>query len=320
MKQILLFMTDFYGYNNEIIKELNNQNYNVTFFLDKIKLTLKDRILGKFDKNYLNKKFSKYFNECLKTIENKKFDMILIIFGGNFFRKEHIEILRKNFSNTKIVYYAWDSVKNFPLIKDLLLESDISYTFDPEDARKYNSKFLPLFYVNKSPLKTKNIYDISTVMSFFSEKAENLNNVLSVIPKDLNTFIYLKVRDKLYYWKLKICDRHKIKELEKFFEYETLDKEKVYNIFLNSKAVIDCPLPNQNGMTMRTFEVLSFNKKLITTNRNIVNYDFYTPDNIFIVEKGKMLPNNFLNSSFNEDFALSEKYSIKSFIRTLTQI
>lgn len=318
MKNLLLFMTDFYGYNEEIISEINNQGYHVTWFLDKLILTQTDRIYGKINRNYIEKKFDKYFEKCLNDIKDRIFDKILIIFGAVFIKERHINLLRKIFPNVPIIYYAWDSVDNFPNIKTLLNLADYSYTFDPEDSIKYNANFLPLFYVSNDKKSNGFRYDISTIMSFYIEKFDNLDSVLKILPKNISTNIYLKLRDKFYYYRLLLFERDKIIKLKKYIKFDSLNREEVINIFKNSKAVIDCPLPNQRGLTMRTFEVLAMNCKLITTNQNIKEYDFYSPDNIFIVDKSiKSIPTNFLETEFNTKYNISENYSLKNFIKTL---
>ncbi len=317
MKELLLFMTDFYGYNEEIINEIKRQGYSVTWFLDKISINYKDKLLNKINKNYIEEKFDEYFNLCMEKTKGKKFDKILIIFGGSFFKKKHIDILREKYLNTKIIYYAWDSVKNFPLIENLLLNCDESFSFDPIDAKKYCANFLPLFYVSNNNGIVNPKYDVSTVMSFFVEKSDGLKKVLDILPQNLNNNIYLKLRDKIYYYKIKLVKSKNIKGIEKYFKFDKLNRNDVYNIFCDSKAIIDCPLPNQNGLTMRTFEVLALKRKLITTNKNIREYDFYSSDNIYIVENGRNDIEKFINTKFNENYSLNEKYSLENFIKTL---
>ena len=130
MKNILLFMTDFYGYHKSIISELENQGYNVTWFLDKVELTPRERIIAKINHSYRNKKFDNYLNSCLDSVKDTDFEEILIVFGANYFKAKHIKLLKDIFHGIKIVYYAWDSVLNFPGIEDLFLTSDVSFTFD----------------------------------------------------------------------------------------------------------------------------------------------------------------------------------------------
>ena len=49
-----------------------------------------------------------------------------------------------------------------------------------------------------------------------------------------------------------------------------------------TKCILDAPQKGQNGLTIRTIECLGAKRKLITTNQDIVNYDFYCPENIYV--------------------------------------
>ena len=52
---------------------------------------------------------------------------------------------------------------------------------------------------------------------------------------------------------------------------------------VREKAVVVDFLNNvHQGLSFRAFDALCFNKKLITNNQTISNYDFYHPNNIFI--------------------------------------
>lgn len=46
--------------------------------------------------------------------------------------------------------------------------------------------------------------------------------------------------------------------------------------------VVDINQKRQSGLTRRPIEALHWDKKLVTNNSDIVNYDFYRPENIFI--------------------------------------
>ena len=163
------------------------------------------------------------------------------------------------------------------------------------------------------------VFDVSTVMSFFVEKSDGVKRAIDSLPDDSVKYLYLRVRDKLYYRKLQIFHAAEISGLEPYFHFEALSSNEVNDVFVKSKAVIDCPLPKQNGLTMRTFETLALGKKLVTTNKNIAFYDFYTPQNIFIVDGVNKLPEDFFSTDFDQNFKLSDKYSICSFVKTLTE-
>jgi len=51
----------------------------------------------------------------------------------------------------------------------------------------------------------------------------------------------------------------------------------------HSGVLLDVCQPGQTALTMRVMEAIYFSKKLITSNQDIVNYDFYQADNIFLL-------------------------------------
>ena len=57
----------------------------------------------------------------------------------------------------------------------------------------------------------------------------------------------------------------------------------------------------QVGLSFRIFEALGHRKKLITTNKDIVNYDFYHPQNILVVDENTIeIPEEFVTSPYVE--------------------
>jgi hypothetical protein len=60
-------------------------------------------------------------------------------------------------------------------------------------------------------------------------------------------------------------------------------------------------------------------KKLITTNSDIVNYDFYNPNNIHLIdENNPMIPTSFFESKY-EDIpeSIYKKYTIDSWLHEM---
>lgn len=91
--------------------------------------------------------------------------------------------------------------------------------------------------------------------------------------------------------------------------------EMVENICV-SKVIIDYNSKGQQGLTLRPIEALIYGKKLITNNQDIMTYDFYCKDNIFILEKDdeKNLY-EFCNSPFQKiSKKIVDKYTITGWI------
>ena len=68
-------------------------------------------------------------------------------------------------------------------------------------------------------------------------------------------------------------------------KYKSLDLESVKELYQMSKVILDINHPHQTGLTMRTFEALGAGKKLITTNKSIMQYSFYNQNNIHVINR-----------------------------------
>ncbi len=322
MKKMLLFMTTFYHYHKDVIAALERQGWEVTWFSDKIDLSSSERLINKVAPGVINRRFDRYFDGCIESVKGKTYDQMMIIYGASFMKAHHIAKLRETFPGVPLTYYAWDSVVNFPSIKTLFELSDRAYTFDRQDAETYGVGHLPLFFVKRNREETVCEYDASTVMSFFYEKYHSLKRIYDRLSQDdRKIYMFLRLAGPVYRLKMKLMHRHIFRDLPaEAFSLDPLPKEETLRIFAHSRAIIDCPLPGQNGLTMRTFEVLACNKKLITTNRNIAAYDFYTPDNILIIEdENTPIPDHFFTTPFNTAYEISDAYSVDGFVARLTE-
>lgn len=318
-KNVLLFINDFYGYKDDIIIELEKQNCHVIRYNDSVPLSSFELLFSHLFKNYRIWKYSKYLSNVLEIERNNKYDVILVVFGGQFMCGKHLIKMKEVFPKAKLVYYAWDSVSNFKSIESLFNNADIAYTFDKNDSEKYKVGFLPLFYI----LRQENGYgerkwDISTIMTFYSNKANTLLKILEVLPKNLKSNLFMRLKNKEYLKYMQLVHKRTYMKLEKYFTLSSLNRDQCLDVLKQSKAVIDCPIPNQNGLTMRTFEALALNTKLITTNKNIKEYEFYNENNIYIVDdETKVIPIDFFMEPFDNNYRLDESYSIGSFVRKL---
>src|SRR5690606_27309560 len=87
----------------------------------------------------------------------------------------------------------------------------------------------------------------------------------------------------------------------------------------NSKILLDVPTAHHNGLSFRVFEAIGFGKKLITTNKEIKQYDFYHPNNIFVWDdhSQKML-GDFLDAPYLYLAThIKESYSFNNWIKAL---
>ena len=92
----------------------------------------------------------------------------------------------------------------------------------------------------------------------------------------------IELKNKLEQQNLK-CNFIVIEDEKDYIEYD-----KYLDLISKSKCILDYNQKGQTGLTLRPMEALFFNKKLITNNKDIKNYNFYNSKNIFILGENKM--------------------------------
>ena len=88
------------------------------------------------------------------------------------------------------------------------------------------------------------------------------------------------------------------------------------DIVKKTNIILDVNDRKQQGLTIRTLETLLAGKKMITTNKDIVNYDFYNRNNICVIDRKNItIPISFFDNEYeNIDKEILYKYSVKGWI------
>lgn len=92
-------------------------------------------------------------------------------------------------------------------------------------------------------------------------------------------------------------------------------------VFFDSRTILDIEHPAQTGLTMRTFETLGASKKLVTTNAQVRDYDFFDPSNILVIDRKSppRIPESFLETAYVPAHAdIYSKYSLQGWIKDVT--
>lgn len=326
MRRILFIAPVFFGYYKEIIKEMENLGFEVDYFCDSASNSSLFKALSRVKKAFVEIPMKKYFyKEVWPRIKSVKYDYVFMISAMSLsFTPKMIEEIKEIQKDAKFIMYQWDGEKNIPYIVNFHKYFDENYTFDRIDAenKKDVYKFLPLFYIkeyeNVGKENNKNFeYDVSYVGTAHPQKYVMINEVADKI-KDIypKQFIYHYLPSKFKYIYHKIKDKEYKKVKLSDFRLEKISKDKLMEIFSKSKCIIDAPQKGQNGLTIRSIECLGAKRKLITTNKDIVNYDFYNEKNILIYDGILDINSSFFVSDFEElESTIYESYSLTNWIK-----
>lgn len=231
--------------------------------------------------------------------------------------------------DSKFILYMWDSVKNVKGIEKKWNFFDKVYSFDRMDCQRYKEKgikFLPLFYKDEYRNQGRNIqevYDFSFIGTAHGDRAKIVKNLKEKFEKcGRRVFIHLYSPHPLVYIFNKIFNKDYRGIKMSDISFNMLPEKKVIKIYMQSKSVLDIENINQTGLTIRTLEVLGLKRKLITTNSDIINYDFFQKENIFIMDRKQSdIDIDFFEGNYHEiSKEVYEKYSISGWIKNILGI
>lgn len=308
--KITIISYDNWGLNehlkNVLIKQGNTVNhinfYNFKYQYPTFRTKLYNFILKTFtDKNIKN---IYYGNEILKKLEeNPEIQDVILTLKGDFIDQESI-LKFKKYTKKSIAYFN-DGISRYPKIKEVLHCFDEVYSFEKNDCKKNNLKFI-----------TNWIYPV---------QADNSNNekyqLYNISSKDKRTALLSKIavilKEKKIKYKIIIFHKkNKIKDPNLEFTSVPIPLSEVNDNLYNSQILLDINRKGQNGLSFRVFESIGLEKKLITTNADIKNYDFYNSNNILIIDEKK--PNitlDFFNTEYEKiPESIFKKYTLEQWI------
>jgi hypothetical protein len=311
--KILFLCPDYFGIYKVIEKEIQEsfdcELKSIIFEDYKYKNTLQ-KVQNFLAKTFFKKNLKKIWasKERIKTIAKEDYFDYLFIICPDFLLNDELKYITER-AKKSIVYY-WDSFDNIPRYERTLPFFDKHYSFEPKDVKKFNLSFLTNFYYNTS--QNNNPKNDLFFIGTFDERIEIILKVLKSITKNgKSAQIFLQSKNH------KIIRKYKSKNIT-FIKKPIIftESEKIYN---NSKIILDVQKKVQNGLTFRVFEAMGKRKKLITTNQDIINYDFYNSNNIFIWKDFTTdIPSSFFETPYEElSLEMFEKYSISSWVKTI---
>jgi hypothetical protein len=250
------------------------------------------------------------------------YDTIFII-KCEYFNESDLEQLRKENPKANFILYLWDSLTRFPKIVSKFPYFDTIYSFDRLDCIEHSRmQFNPLFYRNeykyneKSDDRTK--VDIYHLGWYHSDRLEFIRK-LSKQFEELNIKYKILLFTGYFSYIFQTIFGGELKNNKKFLVFKSVSANENFENIISAKATLDIAHAMQSGLTMRTIELLGAQRKIITTNEDIINYDFYDPQNVMILKRDNpQFHKNFFLTEFNKTPPdILEKYSISEWVKRM---
>ncbi|MDH5825348.1 hypothetical protein [Sphingobacterium faecium] len=269
------------------------------------------------DKGYKNRlKFKSLGNAVLKKLEQieGKADYCLLI-RADIYPMEVIEeiCLKSN----KAIAYQWDGVERYPAIKPLIGLFDRFYVFDRRDASSESSNYLSATNFYFGHLNHKEIIPLKKTFffigSFMKCRWEEIQRTAKCIIQNdgiPNFLLFTKDENITNHY---TCDG--IKFIDTPINYEETIK-----LTLENQVVVDFLTNVHTGLSFRVFEAIGYQRKLVTNNVDVKKYDFYHPNNIYILDNETRSLADFINEPYIviEDEVL-QKYNFDYWIKNMLE-
>jgi hypothetical protein len=322
-KKVVFIAPSFFGYDDIIEKALIRHGALVYRMLDRpFSSPLFKAITTLFARPVAKVLDFFYLHKIKKMPLNV--DFVLVI-NGQTLSENILLALRKKNSSAIFVLYMWDSIENRSSIVPNLGLYDKKYSFDRDSAQRYNFHFRPLFYDKIETEGTLNEHGETFLMSFIGTAHSDRYSVISVLAdtfSDSHCFWYMYLQAPWVFWWYKLSSFTFRKARESEFEFVPLSIEKMKDVFRRSEIIIDIEHPSQTGLTIRTFDIMRSAKKMVTTNKDIVNYDFFGYGNVFLIDRtNPQIPASFIERKFKPySDEILDFYSVDGWLRDVLSV
>ena len=280
-KKILFITPAYFDYPEIIRSGLEEQGAEVdliycspTDAINKIISVLSDLLLKKYEK--------RYFRIQKKRIK-KSYDFILII-RADLIPEDFIKFLRVRNPVSFFIQYLWDDIGMFPSITDSFNYFDRILSYNIHDSKEFGLKFRPFFFIpdDVGMKEKRKQYDLFFIGIFHTDRVEVIEKVKRLNP-GVNFYLHFYI-NLLTFLKAGIPFKYL-----KLFRLRKMNYKEMIGIVKRSSAVLDIPKPTQRGLSTRVIEALGAGVKVITTNVNVKEYEFYNCNNFLIIDREKPL-------------------------------
>ena len=326
-KKIILIMPPDFGVYKVIEQNLRYMGFEqVTVISPLFRYKTKDRILNFIQKTFLgNKDYKKqliddyYTAEVSQTLSSfapKSIDYAIVIRPD----KLNLKTIEKIHNTVhKVVAYQWDGLARFPKVFKVINQFERFFVFDLEDYHRYR-------YQHPNLLSCSNFYfdipeesipvnknEVLYVGAYMKDRIQSLIRVVDALSQ-----YNLTLNINLFYGRKTPPISHPhLSFISKGISY-------AQNLKITKKAavILDIKTVEHNGLSLRIFEAIKYQKKLITDNKSIMQYDFYHPNNFYVIEDDHFQGlAAFLNSQYiplAEE--IKQKYSFSNWLKYVLDI
>lgn len=206
-------------------------------------------------------------------------------------------------SDAKVYVYLWNPIKNNKKMLGYVMKTQKFakiFSYDKDDCEKYHMSFAPMMY--SSDLK-KNSAPITADLAFLGYAKDRVPQLQQYFKEF--TEAGLKCN---FYVVGSHCDCDSVDGFT--VSQRGLSYQEYLKMIESSNAILDLVQGGQSGLSLRVLESVFLEKKLVTGNVRVKEYDLYRPENIFVLENHNIEQ---IKDFFAEPYVPIEKDILKKY-------
>jgi hypothetical protein len=321
---VLLVSPFVFSYHETISRTLRALGYEVTWWderasngtLYKLALRLLPRLTAMWSE--------RHFQARLGQLDAAAISHVLVVKGEGLSRKT-ARRLRDALAHASMGLYLWDGVENVRGVTSILGVFDSVATFDPRDAAQRGWTYRPLFGaagdgVPAPPAVSR--FAWCFIGTLHSDRHRVLHRLRKASDDSSRSFVFGYIPGRLMWLLRHLTDWTLWLAPKGSLSTRPMAAADVRAQVAASRVVVDVEHPHQRGLTMRTIETLMAGKKLVTTNRHILDSELYEPSRVHVISRRRpSIPAAFLELPFRPiPERLRHRYSCEGWIAELLDL
>ncbi|MGG5460581.1 hypothetical protein [Clostridium sp. B9] len=316
---------------NDSFKELDR-----LFFLDieeysNVKIVKRDKlfkykIINFICKCHLSHRINSKINLPLKWIWYKALfkndfptnKILCFVFTPGWYYPKFFEYLKRNFNDSKFIFYFSDTIesklKAIPSLDiDYLKENfDLVLSYNPKDVEKYNLKYTSIYYskIPKSSLELVPKYDEVDVL-FIGAARNRLNEIKEAYSKLTNAGL------KCFFYVVSNKEKREFDDNGIFYNKNAMPFNEYIGHTMSAKCILEIVDNNTSGCTLRFWEAIMYNKKLITNYIGVKDNIFYNSSYMQYFDSVENIEPNFVSEKNEVFYNYKGENSPVNFLKTI---
>ncbi|WP_394673986.1 hypothetical protein [uncultured Chryseobacterium sp.] len=287
--RISVISYDFWDYDQYIVEALRRKGIDAHH----IKITsvthsgFEERVINAISKTFLKRNLKKekrkqYVLDSLEKLGHQ--DQTLVLNPDTF----DLPTLKKIRESTDVMTtYLYDNLDRVPVECEKLNLFNTIFSFDDSDIEKYGfMKLTNYIYLPFTPKEVQNPeMDLFYITSYDNRRVALIKRLAKKLMEMGMKFQIMIIGKKSWKHQLKNVLVKIPENVFLVFSLKKISHEQLPQYYMNAKILLDLMREGQYGLSFRVFEAMALEKKIITDNESIKNYDFYNPNNILVLNE-----------------------------------